>query len=82
MKVFICIDDEDCIENLSELLYQTKIDENMMIDSYTQYPQILRSPLKDSYNVAFISDYIDGNSGFKLGRELHCVNPECLIIYI
>lgn len=82
MKVFICIDDEDCIENLSELLYQKKIDENMMIDSYTQYPQILRSPLKGSYNVAFISDYIDGNSGFKLGRELHCVNPECLIIYI
>ena len=48
MKVFICIDDENCIENLSELLYQTKIDENMMIDSYTQFPQILRSPLNKS----------------------------------
>lgn len=82
MKILICLDDEDCIERLCELLYQTQIDEDMMIDSYSEYINISRSPQKESYNVAFIGDTIGQRSGFELGRALHDVNPECLMIYI
>ena len=82
MKVFICMDDEDCIDSLSELLQAKPIEENMHIDSYTDYVHIMRLPQRDSYNVAFIGDRIGGKMGFQIGRELHEVNPECLIIYI
>lgn len=82
MKVFICMDDEDCIDYLSELLHAKAIDENMIIDSYTDYVHIIRLPQRDSYNVAFIGDCIGEKMGFQIGCELHEVNPECLIIYI
>ena len=82
MKVFICMDDEDCIEKLSELLYQTHMEEDISIDSYDQFVNIAFLRQRESYDVAFIGDRIHGDNGFLMGEYLHDANPECLIIYI
>lgn len=82
MKVFICMDDEDCIEKLSELLYQTHMEEDISIDSYDQFVNIAFLRQRESYDVAFIGDRIYGDNGFLMGEYLHDANPECLIIYI
>lgn len=82
MRAFICMDDEECIETIKHLLDEIEMEEDIVVDSYQHYVNMLRMNQKASYDIAFIGDRIDGENGFQMGALLYDACPECFIIYV
>lgn len=82
MRVLICIDDEICIENLKTIFTEDTIGEDVIVESYLRTSQLLRFQQISSYDVALLGGDIQGESGFGLGRDLHEINPDCLLMYV
>lgn len=82
MRILICHEQAEFVENLSKRITHILLGENILMDSLITIAQAKQELSLKSYDVAFIGTTIHKESGFDLAQCLKNKNAKCAIVFI
>ena len=82
MKIAICDDEKEYIEDVKRHLNQYAYEHGLSFDlsEFNSSAEILKS--NKEFDIAFLDIEMDGANGIEVGRELQKANPDTVLIYV
>lgn len=82
MRILICEEDEKYIEELIESIESFPCAEDLVFESYTETPFVVKRLDVQSFDMAFIGPVVNGKSGVTLGQMLKKAQPHCILFLV
>lgn len=82
MRILVCHEQTEFVENLSKRIINILTGEDIVIDALTSIAHAKQKLVLKNYDVAFIGTTIHSESGFDLAQCLKTRNNKCAIIFV
>lgn len=82
MRIIICEQDEEYVDELSKMLKTMAGDEEVIVESYTDTLSAARRFPVQTFDMAFFGPVINKRNGFELGRMLKAQQQDCIFFLV